>query len=377
MRSEKWAKFLKRPITSTLIAILCGFVVACIVLALSGFNAIDAMNALGSGIFGKPKYMLDVLMKSTPIIITGISVAFAFRTGLFNIGAEGQYIMGSLAAVVVGISLNLPPIIQVPIIILSGMLAGAVWGAIVGFLKSRFGIHEVITSIMLNWIAFYISNFVAFNDASPFHKFGTNTTYPINESGFTMPFYFWKKSAAGVKTLRSNKALSELMSVDISYGIIIAVVLAFVVSWFLKKTTKGFELRSVGYNPLASKFAGIDVNRSVFRAMMISGAISGLAGVLVVTGVTPHNISNLNVFVNNGFNGMLVALVASSSPTGCILSGVFFSALIYGGRNIQSELNAPSEIINIMIGTIVFFVALTKIIPELVNRHKKKRSTNI
>lgn len=377
MQSEKWANFLKKPIISTLIAILCGFVVACVVLAFSGFNAIDAMNALGNGIFGKPKYILDVIMKSTPIIITGISVAFAFRTGLFNIGAEGQYIMGSLAAVIMGISLDLHPLVQVPIIILSGMLIGAVWGAIVGILKSRFGIHEVITSIMLNWIAFYISNYVAFNDSSPFHKFGTNTTYPINESGFTMPFYFWKKSAAGVKMLRGNKALAELLSVDISYGIVIAIVLAFVVSWFLKKTTKGFELRSVGYNPLASKFAGINVNKNIFSAMMISGAISGLAGALVVTGVTPHNVSNLNVFVNNGFNGMLVALVASSSPIGCILSGIFFSALIYGGRNIQSELNAPSEIINIMIGTIVFFVALTKIIPELVNRYKKKRSAKI
>ncbi len=365
-------KIIKNPLISTIIAIVCGFIVACIVLAISGFDPFSAMIALFDGVFGKPKHIVNVIMKSTPIIITGISVAFAFKTGLFNIGAEGQYIVGAVAALIVGIHFNFHPLIQVPLILISGILAGGIWGSIVGILKAKFGIHEVISSIMLNWIAFYLSNFIAHNPISPYSKYDTNGSYPINESGFTTPFYFWKKSAEGIKTLKSNKFLADLLSAQISYGIIIAVVLAIFIARLLKRTTKGYEFRAVGFNPHASKFAGINVGKNIFQSMMIAGAISGLAGALMITG-GQHYISYLAMFENNGFNGLLVALVASSSPIGCIFSGLFFSAVIYGGGNIQSQIKAPSEIINIMIGTIVFFVALVNVLPSLVSRYKKRK----
>lgn len=368
------ARIFNHPLISTIIAIVCGFIVSCIVLFVSGFNAFHAMVALFNGIFSRPKYIVDVIMKSTPIIITGVSVAFAFKTGLFNIGAEGQYIVGTVAAVIVGIQFNFHPLIQVPLVLVSGILAGAIWGAIVGILKAKFGIHEVISSIMLNWIAYYLSNFVAINALSPYHKYDSNNTYAINESGFTMPFYFWKKSAEGIQALKSSKFLDEILRSDISYGIIIAIVLAIIIARLIKCTTKGYEFRAVGFNPHASRFAGINVKKNIFQSMLIAGAISGLAGALVITGSAPHSISNLEMFENNGFNGLLVALVAGSSPIGCIFSGVFFSAVIYGGRNIQSQIKAPSEIINIMIGTIVFFVALANVLPSLVSRYKKKRS---
>lgn len=367
-------KIFKKPLVSTVIAIVCGFIVACIVLTVSGFNAFSAMEALFNGIFDRPRYVFDVIMKSTPIIITGVSVAFAFKTGLFNIGAEGQYIVGTVAAVIVGIQFDFHPFIQVPLILLAGMLAGAVWGAIVGILKARFGIHEVISSIMLNWIVFYLSNFIANNKISQFHKYDTNATYAINDSGFTLPFYSWQRSAEGIKTLKSNKFLADILKINISYGIIIAIVLAIFIARLLKRTTKGYELRAVGFNPHASKFAGINVKKNIFQSMLIAGAISGLAGALVITGGSQHYISNLEMFENNGFNGLLVALVAGSSPIGCIFSGLFFSALIYGGKSIQYQIKVPSEIINIMIGTIVFFVALANVLPSVVSRYKKKRS---
>lgn len=364
-------KILKKPITSTIIAILCGFIVASVILAVAGYNPFETIAVMFRGIFARPKSVTNVIIKATPIILTGLSVAFAFKTGLFNIGAEGQYIAGTVAATVVGISLNLPAFIQVPVVILSGVAAGAILGGLVGFLKAKFGIHEVITSIMFNWICFYLQNYIA--NSAMFHKPNTTGTFPINSSGYTVVLNNWKTSKEGIKALKGNKILSEiLLKTDLNYGIIIAIVMAILVSILLYKTTKGFELRSVGFNPNASQCAGINVKRNILQSMLIAGAISGLAGALTITGMAPHNISIISVFENNGFNGLSVALIAGSSPIGCVFAGLLFSGLIFGGQSVQLEIGAPSEIINIMIGTIVFFVALTTIVPVLADRLAKR-----
>ena len=364
-------KILKKPITSTIIAILCGFIVASVILAFAGYNPFETIAVMFRGIFARPKSITNVVIKATPIILTGLSVAFAFKTGLFNIGAEGQYVAGTVAATVVGISLNLPAAIQIPVVILSGVAAGAILGGLVGFLKAKFGIHEVITSIMFNWICFYLQNYVA--NSVMFHKPNTTGTFPINNSGYTVVLNNWKTSKEGIRTLKDNKILSEiLLKTDLNYGIIISVVMAILVSVLLYKTTKGFELRSVGFNPNASQCAGINVRKNILQSMLIAGAISGLAGALTITGMAPHNISTISVFENNGFNGLSVALIAGSSPIGCVFAGLLFSGLIFGGQSVQSEIGAPSEIINIMIGTIVFFVALTTIVPVLADRLAKR-----
>lgn len=364
-------KILKKPITSTIIAILCGFIVASVILAFAGYNPFETIAVMFRGIFARPKSITNVVIKATPIILTGLSVAFAFKTGLFNIGAEGQYVAGTVAATVVGISLNLPVAIQIPVVILSGVVAGAILGGLVGFLKAKFGIHEVITSIMFNWICFYLQNYVA--NSVMFHKPNTTGTFPINNSGYTVVLNNWKTSKEGIRTLKDNKILSEiLLKTDLNYGIIIAIVMAILVSVLLYKTTKGFELRSVGFNPNASQCAGINVRKNILQSMLIAGAISGLAGALTITGMAPHNISTISVFENNGFNGLSVALIAGSSPIGCVFAGLLFSGLIFGGQSVQSEIGAPSEIINIMIGTIVFFVALTTIVPVLADRLAKR-----
>lgn len=364
-------KILKKPITSTIIAILCGFIVASVILAFAGYNPFETIAVMFRGIFARPKSITNVVIKATPIILTGLSVAFAFKTGLFNIGAEGQYVAGTVAATVVGISLNLPAAIQIPVVILSGVAAGAILGGLVGFLKAKFGIHEVITSIMFNWICFYLQNYVA--NSVMFHKPNTTGTFPINNSGYTVVLNNRKTSKEGIRTLKDNKILSEiLLKTDLNYGIIIAIVMAILVSVLLYKTTKGFELRSVGFNPNASQCAGINVRKNILQSMLIAGAISGLAGALTITGMAPHNISTISVFENNGFNGLSVALIAGSSPIGCVFAGLLFSGLIFGGQSVQSEIGAPSEIINIMIGTIVFFVALTTIVPVLADRLAKR-----
>ncbi|NOW90734.1 ABC transporter permease [Clostridium beijerinckii] len=369
-------KILKKPVTSTFIAIFFGFIVASIVLGVAGYNPIDAFSALFGGIFSKPKYISNTIIKATPIILTGLSVAFAFKTGLFNIGAEGQYIVGTIASTIVGIKLNLPAVLEIPLVILAGVAAGAVFGGIVGILKAKFGIHEVITSIMLNWIALYLSNFVVSTDV--FHQPDSTSTYMINESGFTTILGNWKTSDAGMEFLSHNKWLSEvLLKTDVNIGIIVAIIMAVVISILLYKSAKGYELRAVGLNKDAAEFAGINVNRNIVQSMVIAGALSGLAGALAITGTAPHKLSTMAAFENNGFNGLSVALIAGSSPIGCIFGGLLYGGLLYGGQSVQSAIGAPSEIINIMIGTIVFFVALTKIVPALADRLLKRGEKNV
>ena len=372
---QKTIKILKKPITSTFLAILCGVFVAGIVLAFSGYNPIEALDTLLKGIFSRPKYIFKVIEKSTPIILTGISVAFAFKTGLFNMGAEGQYIIGSVAAMMVGVKLNLPPVLQILIIILVGMLAGAVYGGLVGILKAKFGIHEVITSIMFNWIAFYLCNFIV--DSQMFHKPATMRSFSINESGFTTLFYKWKTSKVGIEYLKQNRWLSDiLLKTDVNVGIIIAIIVAIAVWFLLYKTSVGYGIRAVGNNAKAAEFAGIGVKRNIMAAMTISGAICGLAAALTITGVAPHAIYKLSMFENIGFNGLFVALIARTSPIGCILSGLFFGALNYGGNALQMDLGIPSEIIAITIGSILFFVALAGVAPLIADRLAKRGKKN-
>ncbi len=368
-------KILKRPFTSTLFAILCGLLVAGIILIVSGYDPIAALGALFRGIFSRPKYIFKVIEKSTPIILTGISVAFAFKTGLFNMGAEGQYIIGSVASMIVGVKLNLPPVIQIPMVILAGMLAGAIYGGLVGILKARFGIHEVITGIMFNWIAFYLCNFVV--DSQIFHKPNTMRSLSINESGFTTLFYKWKNSKEGIEYLKHNKWLSDiLLKTDVNIGIIVAIVVAIIVWFLLYKTTIGYGIRAVGLNSKAAEFAGIGVKRNIMAAMTISGAICGLAAALTITGTSPHAIFKLGMFENVGFNGLFVALIAHTSPIACILSGLFFGGLSYGGNALQMDLGVPSEIISITMGSILFFVSLTDVVPMLADRLAKRGNKN-
>jgi len=368
---KTFVRILKKPITSTLIAILFGFLVAAVVLVFAGYNPWESFGALFKGIFAKPKYISNVIIKATPIILTGLSVAFAFKTGLFNIGAEGQYIAGTIAAVCVGVKFNFAPVVQVPLVVLSGVLAGAVFGGIIGFLKARFGIHEVITSIMLNWIGLYLSNFIV--NTATYHQPNSTSSYAVNESSFTMLLPDWKTSKAGMAALKPNKWLYEMMlKTDVNFGILIAVVMAIIIWVLLYRSSKGYELRAVGFNRDAAEFAGINVGRNITQAMLIAGALAGLAGALAITGTSPHKISQMAAFENNGFNGLSVALIAGSSPIGCIFAGLLFGGLLYGGQSVQQDVGAPTEIINIMIGTIVFFVALTKIVPSLADKLERR-----
>ncbi len=347
----------------TLISVLLGLIIGAIVLALTGVNPIEAYKVIILGAVGQPKYIAWTITRAVPIILTGISVAFAFRTGLFNIGAEGQFVVGTIGAVIGGILFDLPPVLHAIAAILMGVLFGAVWGGLVGLFKAKFKVNEVISSIMLNWIALYLNNYVL--TFASIRMPEADNSYSIAKSASIKILGNWKGTDAGIEFIRNNKLLGGFLSAPVNWGIVIAIVVAFVAYYILKNTTLGYQLKAVGFNRDAAEYGGIDIKKNIITAMMISGAIAGLAGATQVLGVT-ENISILAGQQNFGFDGIAVALIAGNAPLACILSGLFFAGLKYGGTKLNL-INTPSEIVNIIIGIIVLFVAMPMLIDMIRN----------
>jgi simple sugar transport system permease protein len=342
----------------TLIAIVIGFLVGALLLGLAGINPGTAYGKLLSSVFSKPKSIAWSVIYASPLILTGLSVAFSYRMGVFNIGAEGQFVVGSLAACVTGILVDAPAIIHVPLCILAAIVAGALWSLIVGLLKVKKGINEVLSFIMFNWIAFYLSNYVV-NLRIVHKESGGEATKDVLKSALI----FLPKS---IRT--------ALGCTNANYGIILAVAAAVIIWFILKKTTLGYRICAVGFNPNAAKYSGINSNKTVMIAMGISGALAGLGGAVQVLGMSTR-ISQFASQEGFGFQGITVALIGGGNPIGCIFSGLFYGAMKYGGSKL-SLINAPSEIVDIIMGTIIFFIAISLLFKNILisKRHKKKEA---
>jgi simple sugar transport system permease protein len=355
----------------SLLSVLLGFIVGAIILQLSNISPLEAYTVMFKGTFEKPQYIAYVIIRSTPLILTGLSVAFAFRTGLFNIGAEGQFIIGAMTATIVGLKLNLPIFIQIPLVIIIAMMVSGMYGGLAGFFKAKYGVHEVISTIMFNWIALYISNFLVMSDS--LHRPDTETTEFINYNSSITLFENFKNSEEGIKWLESHPFLAEFLRPPVNAGIFLAIIAVIIIWFILNRTTFGFKLKSVGLNPDASRFAGINVNKKMTQSMFIAGSLSGLAGALHVMGVS-KNVAILASHEGYGFDGIAVSLIGSNSPIGALVAGFFLGALKYSGQKIQSALEAPSEVISIMIGSIIFFIAIPKLIESALSFFKGKKS---
>lgn len=365
-------KAFEKPMTSIVISVLAGFIVGAAVLAVAGYSPVSSYAAMFAGIFQKPKYMAQIIINSVPIILTGLSVAFAYQTGLFNIGAEGQYIIGTITAATLGYLLPLPPIVHPAFVLLAAFLLGGMYGGLAGWLKTKFGIHEVISTIMLNWTALYLNNFVL--TLPGIKKPGAQASYEILPNARLRILSEWKRTAAGRDFIREHSILGDILRTDIHLGIIFALAAVAVIWYFLNRTTKGYELRAVGAGPFAAEFAGISVGKNTIAAMFIAGGTAALGGALQIMGTNSFRISVLAAHEGYGWDGLSVSLIANNNPIGVLFSGVLFSALKYGGGSIQSLIGAPSEVINIMIGTIVFCVALRSVFPMIAENLKRGRS---
>lgn len=355
IKEKKKFSLANNTVIFSLVSIVLGLLVGAIALLIAGFNPIEAYSAMLVGIFGKPKFIAWTIIRSTPLILTGLSIAFAYKTGLFNIGAEGQFIIGALFATLVGAGIDLPAIIHIPLTLLIAALAGAIWGGIAGWLKSKFGINEVIATIMLNWIAFYLSNYMIRTTwlAQP----NSEASVSIHESASIG--IDWLKGLVGPAT-------------SVNWGIVISIAVVLIIAFILFKTTLGFELRAVGNNKFGAEYGGINVNKSVLQSMAIAGLIAGLAGAIQVMGVS-HNITILAAQEGYGFDGIAVALIANSNPIGVIFSGLLFGAFKYGGTKMQA-IGAPSEVVSIVVGSIVYFIALSSVLRALFIKMMAKRN---
>lgn len=339
-------------VTYTLIAIVTGFIVGAILLAAIGISPIAAYGKLLDGIFGKGKYIAWSIVYASPLILTGLSVAFSFRTGVFNIGAEGQFVVGSMAACIVGTCLNLPPVLHVLACMLAAMLAGALWGTIVAILKVKKGINEVLSYIMFNWIAYFLSNYLV------------NTDWLHNEGNAEAT----KDIVESASIVCSDAITKWTGCKNTNWGIVIAVVAAIIIWFIISKTTLGFQLRAVGFNKNAAEYGGINSNAAVMKAMAISGAMAGLGGMVQLCGMGSR-ISQFSGQEGFGFEGITVALIASSNPIGCVFSGIFYGMMKYGGTKL-TLIGAPKEVINIIMGVIVLFIAISHIFRFFFNKKK-------
>jgi len=351
----------KNAILIPVISVLLGIGLGMIILVASGqsitllFNAF-IKGATGFDVTGKAaqnmRYPGEFLVTAMPLILGGLSIGFAYRCGMFNIGAEGQVLMGGLVATIVAILIPLPPIIGPIIILLIGGLAGALWAFIPGILKSRFNISEVVTGIMLNYTALYGSSY--FIKILPGSTQTRTVDFPLSS------------------TLKSSFLADITNNSRLHWGFIV-VILAVIIYWFIiEKTTFGFELRATGFNKFGAKYAGIKVNRSIILSLMVSGFLAGLAGSLLVQGTFGYG-RVLSAFDNIGFDGIAIALVGSCNAIGVMLAGLLFSLLKVSQPLLQIA-KVPREIGDIISASIVFFVAIQWAIQWLIEKISKKKA---
>ncbi|GAB6928298.1 ABC transporter permease [Paenibacillus sp. JCM 10914] len=340
----------------SLIAVLLGLIAGAILMALTGHNPIEGYKFLLQGGLKNPERIGNTLATATPLILTGLSVAFAFRTGLFNIGAAGQMLFGGFCATAVGLSFDLPRPALLLVMTLVGFIGGALWAVVPGFLKARYNVHEVVSTIMMNWIAYWTVYYVV-----PAYFKGTSLE---TESRQLPP-----------EARLHQQWLSDMFQGSyVNLGLFIAVIGVIVIAFIINKTTLGYELKAVGFNRHASEYAGIAVNRGIVLSMFISGGLAGLAGVAQYTG----NASSLQIGVmpSQGFDGIAVALLGLNAPIGVLLSALFFGVLYAGKGFMNAMTDIPPEIADSIIAIIIYFAATSILIERLYRKFKQRRSAN-
>ncbi len=316
----------------------------------------DAVSAALSGdgtwttVFGP---ISETLTNAAPLICTGLAVALAFRAGLFNIGAEGQVVAGVILAGFVGFGLSLPPGIHLVVALLAAIVGGGLWGGIAGWLKARTGAHEVITTIMLNYIA------------------GSLLVWLLSLSGIQRP----GRSDAISKATHGSADFPHLAGdvLRVHLGILLAVALAAGVSWLLQRSTLGFEFRAVGSNPVAARTAGMSVAKAYVLAMVVSGGLAGLGGASVLLG-TAHALTPA-VSSNIGFDGITVALLGRAKPWGVVAAGLLFGALRAGAVRMQAEAAVPVDMVTVIQALIVIFIAAPALVKAVFRLRAQRAGT--
>jgi len=344
---EKTLFYIQR-ILPQIIAILLAFLTGAIILLATGYSPIEAYYAMLIGAFGDITKIGLTFSKATPIIFTALAFLFAFKSGLFNIGAEGQLLIGGFAAALVGISFNdLPSFIHVPLALLAAALAGGLWGLIPAVLKVWFGAHEVITTMMLSYVALHFTSYLV--------------NYPFKAPGWVPQTIPISPSAELPRLLPASQ---------LSAAIILALLLVILTWYILQKTSFGYEIRAIGLNSSVAENAGINVKRGMIFALIISGAMAGLGGAGEVLGVHRRFIDGFSP--GYGWDGLAVALVGGLHPVGVLLAAVLFGALRSGGMTMSRTVGVPLDIIFLIQALVILYVAAPEMIRFILKRGRLK-----
>ncbi len=315
------------------IALIVVFGVGSIAMLLAHVSPIDGFSALFDGAFGTTSEFAETLVSATALLFPALGIALAFRAGLFNIGAEGQLVLGGLAAGVAGVWVPGPPVVSIVVTLLAGAIAGGVWGGIAGWLKARFGANEVIATLMLNVIAALFA------------------TYAVNG-----PLHFPTANEGETPLLAKTAWLPTIVpDTRLTISIVIALLLALALRFVFNRTIFGFELRAAGEAPEAARRAGIDLGRIAFLALALSGASAGLGGATIVTGVL-HRF-NTGLSPGYGFVAIAVALVGNLEPVWIAVAAFAFGILQNGALSMQAEANVPRDIVNVLEGLVIIALA--------------------
>ena len=349
-RSPAFRRFLGNAagaLVFPLIAILISFAIGAIIMLATGNNPIEAYGALLRGAFGSPLAVGRTLLNATPLIFTGLAVAVAFRAGLFNIGGEGQFFIGAITAAVVGVYLGSLGVIGMVFALAACVVTGFLWGAIPGFLKAYFGAHEVITTIMLNYVAIYLATYLALN---PFRSEGLVPGTETIDLTARIPFI-------GLGLGRAN------------YGFVFGLVAALLVYLFLWRTKRGFEIRAVGLSPGAASYAGMRIGLNTVLALAIGGSLAALGGGEEVLGV--YGKMSIPFVTGLGFTGIGVALLGRNHPAGVVLGALLFGGLAAGAQEMQFATDVPLQLANVIGAIILLLVTATKLVELIVGKRAR------
>jgi len=355
--ARKFGTAFGRPVISVILAFIAGAIVILITWpdkTVGPFqNIINAYAALFTGSYGSLANISDTLVIVTPLIFASISVAIAFRAGLFNIGAAGQLAVGAMAADMIGLTFtSWPSWLLIPVMLLASILAGAIWGGIAGFLKAWRGAHEVVTTIMLNWIAFYGTDYLI--NSPPFTApFGVTQTLTLPPNATLPPI-------AGVynQIFGNGQPLLDTFTYKVDISIFFALI-ALVIYWFIiSRTTFGYEIRVIGQNPKAAKYAGIPTRRNIFLVMAIAGAFAGLAGSTNLMGQPGYNLTATAFSgLPTGFDAIAVALLGQTTAIGILLASFLIGGLRSGSTAMQSLAHVDPNLVLIIEALVLFFIA--------------------
>jgi len=327
---------LAHPVTQATSIVLLSLVINSIILLACNYNPATAFSALFNGAFGSFRSVCEIFVRACPLLLTGLAVSFAFQCGVWNIGAEGQYFVGSMVATWIGVAgRGLPPFILILLILTSGCVFGGLWSAIAGLLKAHRGVQEVISTIMLNYIAFYLLSYAV--DGGPLQE--SAKYYPQSE-------------------LIHVHLPILLDKTRLHMGVLLAMALAVGSYWLLMSTTIGYRLRAVGHNMFASRVSGINVSNNITLAMFISGSLAGLAGSVDLIGVSPYRLFQPGgmSMLGPGFIGIAVALLARLNPIGIIFSALLFGGLQVGADAMQLIEGVPAKLTSVIQATVLLLV---------------------